>query len=356
MKKSPLDRAKELAQRLSPEDLVRLFEALVELPDSPIKPIPRPRIVSRPALSPNEQKAVKDIELRYEVRNELGQITYSFEGREVFRLSFNAENYAEVFFEKFKTKEAFLKLSDEQRERVFQAVQDILKGEGITLTKRRLRSIESQALHELGLKLLKESLLKTAQRMAISLPQVAAVIFPRVTQANLMAGANEFRETLGVPEQKFTEAEIRSIVQGTEWEHLKLLMGINPPLRGGAHNIKHEWTDKDRECLTKKYEELQPIWLDAKVIAKEAQTSKIKNRKDQWRQEVLRTYPNLPSDLLDGFSTLRGGTRPSDNAVIHASRECGITSGISVRRLMGVMKEWKIKQSSSKAPPSKQKR
>jgi hypothetical protein len=40
MKKSPLDQAKELAKNLSHEDLVRLFEALVELPDSPIKPVP----------------------------------------------------------------------------------------------------------------------------------------------------------------------------------------------------------------------------------------------------------------------------------------------------------------------------
>ena len=45
--KIPLDRAKDLAQKLSTEDLVRLFEALVELPDSPIKPVPRPRLVSR---------------------------------------------------------------------------------------------------------------------------------------------------------------------------------------------------------------------------------------------------------------------------------------------------------------------
>jgi hypothetical protein len=346
MKKPPLERVKELVQKFSPEELARLFEVLVDLPDSPVKQIPPPRLVSPPKLSPDEQNALKDIQLQYQVRNEEGQIIYSFEGREVFRLSFNAENYAEVFFEKFKTKEAFLKISDEQRHRVFQAVQDILKEEGMTITKRQLRNIESQALHELGLKLLKESLLKTARRMANSLPQVAAVVFPKVTQATLLAGANEFRDTLGVPEQKFSEAQIRNIVQGKEWEHLKLLMGITPPSRGGAHNVKHNWTDKDRECLIRKYEELQPMWLDAKVISREAETSRIKNRKTQWRQEVLRIYPNLPSDLLDGFSTLRGGTRPSDNAIIHASRQCGITPGISVRRLMAVMKEWKLKQSS----------
>jgi ribose 1,5-bisphosphokinase PhnN len=354
--KPSFERVKQLAQELSPEERTTLFEELAALPDSPIKLLPRPQPAPAPAPTVDGKKALKDIQLRYEVRKEQGQIIYLFEGREVFRLSFNAENYADVFFEKLKTKDAYLRVSNEQRERVYQGVRDVLAEEGMTVSNRRLRSIESQALHELGLKLLKDSLLATARRMGDSLPQVAAMIFPRVTQATLFAGANQLRETLHLPEQKFTEAEIRNAVQRPEWEYLKRIMGIPATSRGGAHNVKHLWNDSDRECLARKYAELQPVWLDAKEIAKESLKSRVRNRKTEWREEVLRRYPNLPSDLLEAFSTLRGGAKPSDNAVIHASRECNITPGISARRLREVVTAWNLKYATRTAAPKRQAR
>jgi hypothetical protein len=356
MKESALERVKKLAQKLSPEDRAKLFAALAELPDSLIKPLPPPQLVERPRLPPDQEKALKDIQIHYEVRRENDEIIYSFEGKEVFRLSFNAENYADVFFEKLKHAEPFLRIaSEEQRQRIYQGVRDVLKEENLSVTDEQIKRLESQAIHELELRILKDSILDTAKRMDDSLPQVAAMIFPKVSQAVILSSAKEFHKKLHVPQRKFTEAETRAIVQGQEWEHLRRIMGITAPSRGGAHNIKHPWTNRDRECLAAKYAELEPIWQDAKVIAREAQNSQIKNRKAQWREEVLRQYPHLPSDLLEGFATPRGGSRPSENAIIHASRECGITPGISARRLKDVVKEWSIKRhnrTSSKAKKS----
>jgi hypothetical protein len=93
--------------------------------------------------------------------------------------------------------------------------------------------------------------------------------------------------------------------------------------RGGAHNVKHVWTDKDRDRLATKYAELRPIWIEAKKIAKMAQQSAEATRKKGWRQEVLGVYPDLPTDLLERFTTLRGDdTKPSNIAMLHAARLC----------------------------------
>jgi hypothetical protein len=345
MSKPSAKQVTQLAKQLSPQDRADLFEQLAELPDSPVKLLPRREQLPQPTV--DQTKALQDIQLHYEVRNEQGKIIYSFEGREVFRLEFNAENYADVFFEKFKTKEAFLKLSDEQRKRVYQAVRDVLKEEGMTVTDRRLRSIESQALHELGLKILKDNLLATAKRMGENLPQVAAMIFPKVTQASLFAGANQLRDTLQVPEQKLSETEIRNALQGPEWQYLKRIIGITPPVRGGARNIKHAWSDAELDCLARTYQELAPMWLEAKQIARAAQKSRVGSRSKSWRDEVLRAFPDLPADLLDRFEHLRADdAKPSDIAIVHAKIKCGVTEAYSARELRDKIKSRNLKPKS----------
>src|SRR5438552_4095553 len=58
----------------------------------------------------------------------------------------------------------------------------------------------------------------------------------------------------------------------------------------------------------KTYQELGPVWADAKRIAKEAKRSRVLSRNKNWRSEVLRAYPDLPITLFDGvrgFHSLR---------------------------------------------------
>jgi hypothetical protein len=115
--------------------------------------------------------------------------------------------------------------------------------------------------------------------------------------------------------------------------------------RGGAHNVKHVWNDNDRECLASKYAELQPIWIEAKKIARIAQNSTETTRKREWRKEVLAVYTNLPPDLLERFTTLRADdAKPSDIAVLHAGRLCLPRNvELSIVRLRKELTAWKNK-------------
>lgn len=118
--------------------------------------------------------------------------------------------------------------------------------------------------------------------------------------------------------------------------------------RGGARNVKHIWNDQDRACLANKYTELQPIWIEAKRIARVAQNSAEITRKKDWRNEVSGVYPNLPKDLLEKFATLKGDdSKPSDIALAHAARLCLPPNvQLSIPRLRAELRTWKNKEKS----------
>jgi hypothetical protein len=114
--------------------------------------------------------------------------------------------------------------------------------------------------------------------------------------------------------------------------------------RGGAYNVKHDWTPQELDCLAKNYAELRPVWLDAKQIARTAQKSKVSSRKRNWRDEVLRAYPDLPIELLDRFAHLRADdAKPSDIAIIHAKIKCGVKETYSARELRDKIKSRNLK-------------
>lgn len=337
-----LEQVKKLAEQLTPEDRLQVFQHLAELPDSLIKPLPRPK--EMPSLSEEEQKKIQQLNLSWECRKEDDQVVFYLEGIEVFRASFNAENYAAVFFEKLKSDEVFLRVSDEQRARYYEAVREIVAKEDLTPSDDELREIEPKALLLLGQKLLKDSLLHGANQIGNNLPRVVATILNKITHAGVLVGGNQLRDVLEIPEQKLSVTQIKDALFSRDWEYLKPILGVAPP--GGARNVKHAWTDEDRVCLATKYEELQPIWIEAKRIAKDAQKSKERTRKKEWREEVLRAYPHLPTDLLERFSNPRADdAKPADIAVIHAKRECGITDKYSPRHLRDQIRAWKLKTS-----------
>ena len=104
--------------------------------------------------------------------------------------------------------------------------------------------------------------------------------------------------------------------------------------RRGGSDPKHYWTDEQRDCLTRLYTQLKPVWIEAKRIAVNAQRSKDRQQKRDWRLEVLRAYPKIPKDLLERFAHPRADdAKPSDIAIIQAKMECGVSYDYSSRQL-----------------------
>lgn len=113
--------------------------------------------------------------------------------------------------------------------------------------------------------------------------------------------------------------------------------------RGGAQNIKHAWTDKDRALLSENAERLAGVWAEAKRIAMSAMRSRDLSRRRNWRVEVLRAYPDLPPDLLERLASPRAAdAKPSELAVAHAGR-LSVPVTYSTRRLRQEIRAWKFK-------------
>jgi hypothetical protein len=357
MKRPTLEQVKEFAAQFSPDERLEICQFLADLPDSGMsyQSTPPAELISAPMPVPlsieNKKKALGLLELQtaWDCVMENGEIVYSLEGREVFRGRFSADNYVELTFEKIKATALIITVSGDARAKLREGLRKFLMEGSVNVTEQLMNEVETEAMQAYSQKILKQSIATVAGQIANSLDKVVPLVFAKIVGASSFAVANQVRDDISMPETKLSPAEIRDVVYGAEWEHYKAITGITSS-QGGAHNVKHAWKDSDRECLARKYEELQPAWQDAKVIAKEALKSRIRNRKIEWRKEVLRTYPNLPIDLLDSFGTPRGGTKPSDNAIIHASRECRITPGISARRLKAVVTEWNAKQEQKRKP------
>jgi hypothetical protein len=169
------------------------------------------------------------------------------------------------------------------------------------------------------------------------------VFWEKVLNLANYGGANALRDLLNLPGERYKPKTIEDALAKIERERLRALIG-ETITRGGARNVKHLWTDEERAQLAAKYEELQPVWVEAKRIAKDAQKSRERTRKKEWRAEVLRAYPNLPHDLLERYSNPKADdAKPADLAVIHAKRECGITEEYSPRHLRDQVKAWRLK-------------
>ena len=336
MSNSDFERVKKLAEQLSPKHRLRLFGFLRDLLDTQshtLPPTDGPRLLTK-------QETVPQDRWNWSCKSEGNEATYYLEGVEVFRAVFQPENYVAVLFEKLKSDDSFIDLSDEQRQRLLAPWRETFAKQGTILNEEQIKQIEAEVLSRMVLKVLKESIEHSAKQMNDNLGPAMAIVLRKVIEASLFSGANQLSNILEMPEEKYRAGEIKKRLFQWDWKRLKPITGATA---GGAHNVGHPWTDEDRACLTRKYEELHPIWLDAKEITRRAQKSKVESRRKAWRKEVLRAYPDLPTDLLDSFSTLRGSARPSDNAVIHASRECRITVQLSPRQLKNIISAWKLK-------------
>lgn len=275
-----------------------------------------------------------------------GEVRISLEGFEVLRVLLNSENLANGLFERLKVTKRFTSLSEEQRARIYEGVLAALTKEGVVATEEDIRKIEDQAIQILESKLLKASIETARNVVSKKFADFVIVFWEKLLNLASFTGANALRDLLEIPEQKYSTKVIETSLAQLERVRLKTLIG-EPTTRGGAHNVKHVWSDDERACLATKYDELQPIWVEAKRIARSAQKSKEPKRKKEWREEVLRAYPQLPVDLLERFSSLRADdAKPADIAVVHAKRECGVTEDYSPRHLRDQIKAWKLKNPS----------
>src|SRR5262249_13307058 len=154
-----------------------------------------------PPAKPLSKNLVNGSEITFEgsVKVDAGDVVYCMDGREVFRATFHTDTYASVFFEKLKTNDSYLHISDEQRSRFRAEVQKRIRTEGSSvISDERWAEIEADALRDLGLRLLDESIKNSAKRMSDNLPQAIALIFRKLAQASFFAGANSLRDTLAV--------------------------------------------------------------------------------------------------------------------------------------------------------------
>jgi hypothetical protein len=222
-----------------------------------------------------EQKRTDEFQFKYDCLVKDGEIIYSIEGIEVFRGVFNPENYAQAFFKKLKPSEPFLTISEDQRRRLYAGVREASAKEGKEISDEELSRLEPEGLYQLSLKLLMQSIENATKRVADNLPQIVTMIFQRVLYATFYAGANDLRDIVEVPEQKFSAKEIRDAIFQPEWERIKNLAGV---AHGGARprKAKFVW---DAEKALKFYQTVEalprhgadklPMWEYAREVLRD---------------------------------------------------------------------------------------
>lgn len=256
MPDSNLTEVIKLAEQLSPENRLQLFQHLAELPDSGINSIPAAQSHRLPQKKLNDkEEKVQELKFNYNCQIQDGEVTYGLEGVEIFRVIFNAENCASVFYDKLKSNDSFLKLSPEQRTRVYAAVKEVLTEDGRSVTDEQIKHHEEEALKLLALRLLKESIELSTKHISNNLPQVVVMIWQKIVHAMIFSGANTLRDILQVPEQKFSAKEIKEALFQPDWDRLKILSGIT---HGGHRERKGFIWTKDKKVEFYKKVESQP--------------------------------------------------------------------------------------------------
>lgn len=283
-KTTDLDRVKRLAKRLSPQDRVQLFAFLAELPDSLIKPLPIPQA------KPETPEPEEPDTLRLECKQEGNLVVCFLEGAEVFRMMFHAEKYVEILYKTQDTERVFLHLTDEQREQIKEGIQEKSKEIGITLTDEEMLAIEPRGLRMLGQKLIRDSFQHSANLLNENLPRVAGMILQRIVPANMLAGANQLRELLEVPEQKRTAKQIKDSLYNPEWEMIKPFAGVK---HGGERKRKETAFTWDKDKARKLFNTVQALPCISKKSLWEYAEEQL--RENDYAAEIVTWLQSNPS-------------------------------------------------------------
>jgi hypothetical protein len=285
------------------------------------------------------------IDFQY-VTEESGKVSISMEGSEVLTVTLDADSLSKGLFEELKKVGRFAAFTEDKRREMRDYARARVSERGANFDEDMIDLLVELSVRDLELDFIKRSIEVAKKDISDKFADLVFAFWEKLINIATFTGANALRDLLDIPEQKYDSKVIETSLAKLERERFRKLMGT-PVTRGGARNVKHLWTDEERAQLATKYEELQPVWLEAKRIAKGAQRSKERTRKKEWRNEVLRAYPDLPPDLLERYANPKADdAKPGDIALIHAKRECGITEEYSPKRLREQIGAWKLKSST----------
>lgn len=125
----------------------------------------------------------------------------------------------------------------------------------LTPATRKIRELEAEALRAVGLDLIKISIENSVKLASENLVNIMQMIWERLIQATFYSGANEIRDLLQVPEQKYSAKEIKEGIFRADWERIK-------PLAGVAHGGKRPRKSKfawDADKALKFYETVESL-------------------------------------------------------------------------------------------------
>lgn len=310
MEDTPLERVKELAQKLSPEDRKQLFNFIVALPDSGIATgtVDPPS----PLLSPEDRKTVEESAVK-DTPIIVFTETYAsifLKGRPIFTLYFYPMNFRQSRLEVPSWKDALP--SDKVKEEIRRAVTLVSGGkrtvtddEIIESTKRR--SLEMFEAVTFGI----------STGISHLLPNLVLILFEGGNKVIELGHQNRFADRTG--QRKKTLEEMVKELEPF-WKLIKEMLNVTP---GGRQNVRHVWSPTDLICLDVHYERLKPIWREAKKAVRAALKSNETTRRKRWKEEVRAIYAeeSLPDDLIEHLAPSQE-TPPADLALEHAGRLC----------------------------------
>jgi hypothetical protein len=192
-----------------------------------------------------EDKQYPTFKFHYEFRE--GEIRVFLEGFEVMRMMFYPDSYSNAIFEKLKQGNAFIMVSEEDRRGMYALVRERLAEKGVKASDEGITALEDMAIRSVELDLIKKSVEKAVKLVSDNLINVVQMVWEKLLQATFFSGANELRDILEAPEQKYSAKEIKEGIFRADWERLKPLVGVT---HGGARPRKAKFVWDAEKALT----------------------------------------------------------------------------------------------------------
>jgi hypothetical protein len=304
MKKSALERVQELAQKLSPEDRIRLWHFISDLPDSGIHSgnleAPETTLRGEPAEGTNPDLPVI-------VSTETSAILF-LKNREIFHVTFRPDNFRQSHMQIRATKKVT------PSEEVKNQIQEIFQLHG---SPKRTEEDIVNAVNRAHLEIDEAAIFRTSNEFAAKLKHLVWLLYDAGMKVVEIGWRNDVARKMGQRTMTMSAA-IETL--GPYWKEIKTHLSMG---RGGRQNVKHEWSVRDHTCLAVHYDRLKPIWRGAKKVARQALRASDTSRRKNWKEQVAAAYKDedLPADLIEQLAP-SVGTQPAELALLHAARLC----------------------------------
>jgi len=326
---------KKRIESLKPNERLELFHFISDLPDSGIQ---TGNLVEPPFDVPLPEEKLKNSETTDEFvmvftppNIDPSGVAVVFKGKTILQVFFHPNNYHQG---RLKMKRSWQYA--EPTAAMMDRIRSVIAKAGGQITDQQIREASTDSMKQI----FETMSIRMTNEMAQRLPDMVVLLMTAAEKIIEISVLNGFSESTG---QFDKVRKLDQIVKELEpfWQRIKEThLQVT---QGGARNIKHLWTVEEEVCLKTNYDQLKPIWIQAKKIATEALRSNESKRQREWRSAVLGTYPDLPIDLLNRFEYLRSDdAKPSDIALEHAARKC-IPIKLSNRRLRNVIKKFTFK-------------